>query len=412
MKAWERRLKDLAQLHKQCSEVYFEPELFRMNSNQFLQTARTITFIIQKNKAQIPEFDNWYRRAVLDQWAQDALMTWAKDSRNQIEKRGHLELYSIVNLALVYSYDEKNDLLFEIPNSQLIMAGVKKLMRFARKNLPTGVSDSAVVKIERRWSASTLKDWELLSALSYVYARMYDLCASLAGHLGDAIDNSIPEPSILDLVRSDARKTRYLKLGDTGAGRIQYKRIKRDPNFKPPFSLVRLSDHFKEQGPLTCLEAAVERHLLVACDIFEQVGGLIQTVHLLDDEWKTIDIISSIPADQPEKYIFWREIEERILYLRAHALIFEGEAWIRDAKKYPMRAMRTLPMKGETLIVVGIEAGGKSISRGMKIIRDGRQNKPYLVPFDDENQELKSPTWNFMLPVKHAFEKLTKNSGY
>jgi len=49
-KPWERRLKDLSHLLKCCIDTYFDPELFRLNLNQFLQTARTVTFIIQKNK--------------------------------------------------------------------------------------------------------------------------------------------------------------------------------------------------------------------------------------------------------------------------------------------------------------------------------------------------------------------------
>ena len=52
-KPWERRLKDLSHLLKCCIDTYFDPELFRLNLNQFLQTARTVTFIIQKNKNQI-----------------------------------------------------------------------------------------------------------------------------------------------------------------------------------------------------------------------------------------------------------------------------------------------------------------------------------------------------------------------
>lgn len=42
-KPWERRLKDLSHLLKCCIDTYFDPELFRLNLNQFLQTARTVT---------------------------------------------------------------------------------------------------------------------------------------------------------------------------------------------------------------------------------------------------------------------------------------------------------------------------------------------------------------------------------
>ena len=378
-----------------------------MNSNQFLQTARTVTFLIQKNKAQIPEFDSWYTRTVLDPWAQDAVMMWAKDARNQIEKRGDLELNSSLDVALVFSYDEEDDLLLEIFDPKLIMVGVKQLTRFARKHLPSGVSDSAVVKVERRWVTSSLKDWELLTALTYVYARMYDLCVSLAGHLDYALDEGIPEPSSLDLVRTDARKTRYLKLRDTFVTRLVQDYIPYNPEFVPPNSLVQLVDRFKRQGAVSSLEVAVGRHELLARETFEQFGSHMPMVFLFDDAWNWIDMITTMPADQSEKYIFWRSMEDRILYNKAHALIYVYEAWIRDIERYPKRLTHTLPVRGEILVVVGMDSEGNVVSRDMEIVREVEQRKPRLVTIDNEKSKLKPSIWNFLIPAERAFRKLS-----
>jgi len=93
-KPWERRLKDLSRLLANCAAAYFSPDLFRMNTNQYLQTARTVTFIIQKNKDHIPHFDKWYKDNVIDKWKNLDLMCWARDSRNKIEKEGDLDLFS------------------------------------------------------------------------------------------------------------------------------------------------------------------------------------------------------------------------------------------------------------------------------------------------------------------------------
>lgn len=407
MKTWERRLKDLARLHSQCSANYFEPDLFRMNSNQFLQTARTITFLIQKNKAQIPDFDGWYTAFVRDPWAQDAVMTWAKDARNHIEKRGDLELYSSVDVALVLSYDDKDDLVLEVSDSELIMVGVKQLIRFARRNLPSGVSDSAVIKVERRWVTSSLKDWELLTAFSYVYARMYELCLSLAGRGGYALDKGVSEPSSLDLVSSDARKTRYLKLRDTGVTRLVQERIPYDPEYVPPNSVLQLVDTIKEQGAVSSLEEAVERYELFARASFEQFGSHTPMAFLFDEAWNQIDLVTTMHADQSEKYIFWRSMEDRILYNKAHALIYVYEAWIRDMERYPNRLTHTLPVRGEILVVIGIDIGGKVVSRDMEIVRDAANHKPRLVTIDNKKSKLKPSIWNFLIPAKRAFDKLS-----
>ena len=196
-KPWERRLEDLAHLLQGCSETYFDPDLFRRNTNQFLQTARTVTFIIQKNKADIPDFDSWYGKQVLDGWAQDQVMTWAKDARNTIEKEGDLDINSTLKVSLIYSYLEEEDLAVPCGRSELLGAGVKQLVRFAQKHLPTGVADAAGIRIERSWITTGLDSLELLQALVYVYSRLYDCCRSLAGQLARSLPTSIPEPSEL-----------------------------------------------------------------------------------------------------------------------------------------------------------------------------------------------------------------------
>ena len=189
MNPWERRLKDLGQILKNCSETYFEPELFRMNTNQFLTTARTVTFIIQKNKSKIDEFESWYDLNIIKKWTGDDIMKWAKDSRNQVEKIGDLELYSEVDVRLIFSYIEENDILIDCPDDHFIGYSIKKLVRFAQKQLPSGVSDGAVIKVERRWVANNLKTRELLDALVYVYARIYEVCKLLALHLDSKFDD-------------------------------------------------------------------------------------------------------------------------------------------------------------------------------------------------------------------------------
>lgn len=187
MLPWERRLKDLAQTLTNCERTYFDPELFRMNTNQFLQTSRTVTFLIQKHKVSIPSFDHWYTAHVLTPWLTDKVMIWAKDSRNQVEKEGDLEINSSLTVTLIFSYFDDQDFVVPCGREELVQANVKRLLRFAQRNLPTGVSDAAVVKIDRCWSANSLTDWELLHAFTYVYARIRGVCVALAHHLGSQL---------------------------------------------------------------------------------------------------------------------------------------------------------------------------------------------------------------------------------
>src|SRR5882762_8060466 len=104
---WYKRLKDLRQLIYQADQTYFEPDLFRLNVNNAIQTARTVTFMIQKNKETIKDFDAWYGRNVLEPFSQDRIMKWLKESRNHIEKEGDLDINSRCDLETIFSYTDR-----------------------------------------------------------------------------------------------------------------------------------------------------------------------------------------------------------------------------------------------------------------------------------------------------------------
>ena len=236
---WERRLKDLSFVLANCARTYFDPELFRMHTNHFLQTARTVTFIIQKNKGGIPEFEAWYSSEVQDNWRMDEVMLWARDARNKIEKVGDLELYSSLQATLMFSYLEEEDLTLECGRHELLRVGVKRLVRFARRQLPTGVSDTAAVRIERRWVATSLPNWELLHALTYVYSRLYACCNKLAVQLGGKIASDIPSDTAALHLTGEARHVTYVKLRGMKGFQSRTDRVGFDSGYEPRRRFVR-----------------------------------------------------------------------------------------------------------------------------------------------------------------------------
>ena len=56
----EKRWFDSWNLWISCAKNYYDPESFRLNLNNCIQTLRTITWILQKNKSDIPGFNEWY----------------------------------------------------------------------------------------------------------------------------------------------------------------------------------------------------------------------------------------------------------------------------------------------------------------------------------------------------------------
>lgn len=379
MTPWEKRLKDLSRLLENCHSTYMDPDLFRMNTNQFLQTARTVTFIIQKNKDTIHNFSSWYSSAVLTPWRDDEVMKWAKDARNTIEKEGDLELNSSLQLTLVFSYLEEQDIKIRCGKAELLNAGIQKLVRFAIQRLPSGVSDAAVVKIERRWVTAQLPSFELLQALVYVYARLFDACKSLAMQLGAQLDREIPDASSFDSIRDETRQISYFKLN----GFIKFSRktetIFANRKLEPPKEIRTEFEKIKSGCPsLRSLDEVLEYQSKMAELSFAHFGSHIPSLCLFNEDWQPLDLISTCFTDQADKFIFWRDVAARISNLKAHGLIWISEAWVRSNDRSGATAVRNLPVTGERLQLVGVEKSGYRSGVEWEIVRDAGETKPKL----------------------------------
>jgi hypothetical protein len=101
--AVDQRVADSHRFWHQDEAAYFDPDGFRLGAQSAIQTLRSVTFILQKNKGAIPGFDQWY-----DGWRKrldaDELMRWIVDARNRIEKEGDLEAHSYVRAEILASY--------------------------------------------------------------------------------------------------------------------------------------------------------------------------------------------------------------------------------------------------------------------------------------------------------------------
>lgn len=379
MQPWEKRLSDLWLLLERCHATYMEPELFRLNTNQFLQTSRTVTFIIQKNKGTIPAFDAWYQPLVAD-WSSDAVMKWAKDSRNRIEKEGDLELHSTLELTLLFSYLTEQDLKLATSRLDLCQAGTKRLVRVAQKNLPSHVINSAAIKIERVWIVNTLPTLELLQALSYVYTTLYRTCQGLAAHLGTPLDGSIPDPTSLYATRELARRVCYVKLSDLKTHYQKTERIYADSDFRPPPAMgdavYALRDKMSQADSIDKLHAALAE---MTERTFEHDGFHVPMLFLYDKDFKCIDAMSMHWNDHVEKYIFWRNVADRVIACRAATIATISESWIRDLRGYRSQELKDLPIMDEHLYVTMLDSSGSYRCAGWRIVRPDEESKPSLT---------------------------------
>ena len=91
--------------------------------------------------------------------------------------------------------------------------------------------------------------------------------------------------------------------------------------------------------------------------IFEHCGNHIPMLALYDKNWNQIDFMSTAFSDQADKYIFWRNAADRAFYLKAYAMVWTSESWVR-VKADDARPISELPIIGEQLHVIGADASG------------------------------------------------------
>lgn len=404
MKPWERRLGDLAQLLQNCAETYFAPDRFRQNTNQFLQTSRTVTFIVQKNKSEIPDFACWYNGSVLAPWSTDPIMSWAKNARNVIEKEGDLNMQSTLRASVLFSYLSAEDMVVETTRKELLQADLNKLLHFAKTKLPSAIADAAILKIERRWIANSLPDRELLHAMTYAYARHHEVCTSLASHLGSKLEPSVPHPTSLDPNVNDAASARFIRFRKGGIGRNSSTRIGADPEFRPPPYLIKLKAELGATTKPASLTDIVERHAKMAKANFEHHGNHVPMLALYDKNWNQIDFMSTAFSDQSEKYLFWRNVADRASYLRAFAMVWTCESWIRDMEGHQDQLIRELPIIGEQLHVVGADATESHKLVAWNIVRATSAGHPTLEMVEPDDMKRRPDQVYFVRTVVGAMK--------
>lgn len=344
MTPWERRLKDLWEILVTCPGAYLEPDTFRRSVNHFLQTARTVTFIIQKNHRDIKDYESWYPRNISIPLSLDPVMKWAVDSRNIIVKRGDLDLHSTLTATLIHSYLPETDIGIKLGRDELLNAGVKKLTRKAYKSLPTGAIKSAVIRIERRWVTEGLPDRELLGALTYIYARLYACCAQLAIHIGCPIDSTIPRPQELNPIHKDGHRTIYVKLSDSSMYSEMVDSTIMDPNVSLPEPYhTAVQEHRTNAKPATTSEALLD-HLDKSTELaFRHCGYHEPLLILYDATWRPLHYATPQFDDQAAVFIFWRHVADRVLNLHATGLAWIAESSLRSIQSTADGPVLTTP---------------------------------------------------------------------
>lgn len=404
------RLREALTHWHRAAKAYAKPEEFRIDINACIQSLRNVTFVLQKQKANIHNFQEWY-----GQWQEalkkDVLMRWCVDARNTIVKQGDLKTKSIAKASLVASYLDAPINEFTVSPftpTEIIADDI------ANKALSDELSKSGYLRVERQWVAENLTDVELLEALGHAFIILAKLVNDVIKQKGPYIayskvsdKSSTPEDLITQhdphdipqCMRAFAEsRIIWLKLPTKKIVQVERLEVGSKSDIRETATRYRLSEFedSKNQTPTT-LKQSVEFFLKIGKRILEVDDHHNPTLILIDRKRRAC-IAQTAFEDQDDKYMFWNQLAQEVKRDKITEIIFIVETWLYafDSKQ-PFRKAKDVSNKKEALQATGISCKGNEFCITAPFTNiDGK------ILFE-ENIETPSIGVSFLEPIKRVW---------
>lgn len=406
------RLNDAHRSWHQAMLEYGDPDGFRINLNSCIQTLRSVTFVLQKQKSNIPNFDEWYP-IWQSRLKGDAILNWLVEARDRIVHEGDLETNSIVRVAMVTGY-------FEPPYKEFIVSPMASTQQIAKEIVeneePDTIKKCGILRVERRWVSKDLPDHELLDALAHAYAVLSNLvndAHSQAGvpgcHLHIKCEDGKCRPVGFSTEHLHGRLPCMIA---TEWSRTQWLKLPTGEFLHPSFSEIEgipLDEAIARYGLASTLKAKKDKakDLLgfgevlfeQAKRIFQVDGYLITTAFLILPD-KKVMVIQLMPEDREDKYVLYARLASEVERMGANAVIFISENWMAPFDpKFPDRPAIDSPERLEALGLDAISSSGEEF--GLACLFKKHNG---LIEFEDTVSLDKISSF-FLAPVKRVWLK-------
>jgi hypothetical protein len=377
--AVDRRLDDVHRHWHSAERAYFEPDGFRVAIQTAIQTLRTVTFILQANKALIPDFDTWYA-----QWQEklkaNPLMRWMVDARNKIEKQGDLETFSYVRAELVASY-LSNGPVVEVP-ANLFQGPGDLLNSIPKSDLGNHFWRHGTLRVQRRWVENTLPDHELLDAVAIAYGVIAEIVhdahvkVGLAGPLtvnietGEEYGNG-PAGRLPCMIGHGDTRTLNISLSDGQPFGLSHEEV--------AFDFKKVKDTASRYGVKSeDVFGRGDDQKSMLRSLFETARGLTETdghhvtMLVLLRGTQVVRLAQVEFPDHGSKYIIMRDLAHEVARTLADGVILIGESWIAavDPARPYMRAADAADRR-EILAASLVRAEGEPIELSAMFDRQG-----------------------------------------
>lgn len=164
------RLHEVHHWWHEMAHCYHEPEPFRYRIGAFVQAARSVTYMLQKEKGAFDDFD-WYV-AWVEKAKHDAVLSWINDARTNFVHRQALEPNSWMELRCIGNPRQR-------PEEENEEDGYGHPLRFkvnpfvcTHEHIGRPWPTDHCHEYERHWEIEGLPGRELLDACADVYDRL------------------------------------------------------------------------------------------------------------------------------------------------------------------------------------------------------------------------------------------------
>lgn len=410
--AVDRRLDDLHRFWHQAERAYFDPDEFRLAIQAAIQTARQVSFVLQKNKELIPDFDKWYSdwQAKL---AAIPLMKWMVEARNRIEKQGDLEAHSFISAEIVASHlDEGPKIQVPAKLSDAPLALVKSI---PNSMLGEHIKKNGILRIRRRWIENTLPDRELLDAVATAYGQLAQLAYSAHEQMGliGPITTNVETGQKFPQADRDGRlpcmigheDTRTLDIWLATGEPLECEEIEtrldraevmaEAPRLKNLYG-VDPAKMYPDSGNVhdharSLFEAARK--------MFDKDGYHI-TIAILLRNGRPVQFRELRPIEHGHKFMMMRNLAQQAQKIGADATVLISESWAApaDPAKPYMRAANS-PARREFLTATAASKDGEPLMLKAEILREGEK-----VTLDETSEEADGAHFAFA-PLYEVWKK-------
>lgn len=392
-----RRLMDCHEHWHAAADNYMSPDGFRVNVNALIQGLRNVTFMLQRRRRDLPDFEEWYGRWT-ESISQDEIMRWVVKSRNRIVKESDLELLSTVNIRLSMDWLHEIEETWEMPARFDTRNILMRLMSGGSPLPPAGT-----LTIERRWVDKYLPEWELLDATAQAYDRLAQLLDVAHGRAG------VQE---CDLPRRDRScvtvdlRTSSGCMSFRDGNRLLHIDLSSREEFTEKYHIVEydkdLAERTRERyGAMPLNGTAIEMvpSVLEISKRMLSADKVLMTVAWIIRDGAVIQFYPIIFPNREAKRFMMHRLAERVRMLDADGVVFVGETWLLTAEPVPRLedAYYVERTKGrrEAINVVGITRDGECTDRSLFFDRNQQGEIVYGELWSDAGGDI-----NFLEPIR------------